>query len=188
MAGGISAATLEAIAIAPAALETWTKSAAQVRDWAATAQAGDTFVYARERHLSRNSEGAAAVRSLCGAGFATAYQKPAGGGISEYVVHRLKPRRGSVGRDPQRPASTMDGDMVRLLRVLRACVQADKPEPCPANRELAKRANLGNADRASYVLKKLIAIEAIAVEIVNKATGERVVTIVATGARTAVPQ
>jgi hypothetical protein len=172
------------MAVAPA-LETWTKSAAQVRDWAATALAGDTFTYARERHLSRNSEGAAAVRSLCGAGFATAYQKPVGGGISEYVVHRLKVRKGSVGRDPQRPGSTMDGDMRRLLGVLRACAQAG--EACPANRDLAKRANLGNADRASYVLKKLVAIEAIAVVIVKPATGERVATIAATGASTAVP-
>jgi hypothetical protein len=167
-------------------LETWTKSAAQVRDWAATAQAGDTFVYARERHLSRGSQGAAAVRALAAAGAATHYQRSVGSGISEYVVYRLKPKRASIGRDP-RPiaAQSTDGDMARMMRVLRRLAQAG--QECPVNRELAKLSGVGNADRASYVLKKLVASGDITLEIVNKATGARIITIVATSDKTAVP-
>jgi hypothetical protein len=197
MAGGIAAQidkgwlTVEQaraqIGSAPIALETWTKSAAEVRDWAATAQAGDTFVYAKERHLSRSSTGAEAVRALIAGGYATANVRAVGNGISEYIVRRIKPsKRVSIGHDRRAPTGPKyDGDMSRMLRVLRLLAREQKP--CPANRDLAKLARLGNGDQASYALKKLVKAEAIAVEIVRASTGERIVTLVDSGEKTAAP-
>jgi hypothetical protein len=166
-------------------METWTRSAGAIRDWVGTAPAGAEMVYAQERHLARGSEGAALVRRLVAGGHVTCFQRPLGGGVKAYVIHRLRLQRGSVGRAPKPAVPKLDGDMARVMNILRAC--ARDRLPCPTNRDLAKRAGVGNADQASYVLKKLVRDGFIRVTIVNAATGQRVVTILATSAQTAGP-
>jgi hypothetical protein len=176
MAGG------EAMLAPAAMLETWTLTAAQVRDWAATAEAGAELTYAHERHLARRSDAAAAVRRLCEQGFATAYQRPIAHGISDYIVRRLRTGRAAIGRAPAAGKPRLDGDMARVLHVIRQCVRARMP--CPANRALAKKAGVHNP---SYVLQKLSERGVIESRVVNPATGARIVTIVATGEATASP-
>lgn len=186
----IQSVLVEAVAsVEQGKLVTWSKDATAIRDWAATAKAGDEMVYARERHLSRLNAGASVVRTLVERHLATAYHRPApdapGTGIREYVVRRIKPGKVSIGHDPAQKRQQLDGDMAAVLRVLKDC--ARNRDACPNNRELARRAKIGNGDQASYQLKKLVKRGFVAVAIVNEVTGARVVTILKDGIETAQP-
>jgi len=185
MAGGIAkqVSLIPSAGIGAAVPETWTLSAGEIRAWLATAKAGDQMVYACERHLSRFSDGAKLARTLEEQRFATLFHKPIGGGIKQYIIRRLKIEKGSIGRSPAPRRARLDGDMARVLRVLRDC--ARHGQPCPQNRELGQRASVQNP---SYQIQKLVAGGFILSRIVDAAKGLRVITILASGVETAEPR
>jgi hypothetical protein len=101
-------------------------------------------------------------------------------------MQRLKPQRASIGRVQPAKRPALDGDMARVMNVLRRLTR--EAMPCPCNSDLGKLAGVGNASQASYVLRKLSEAGFIRSVIVNAATGARVITIIASGAQTREPR
>jgi hypothetical protein len=167
---------------ATARLETWTLAVDDIRSWASTAPAGAELVYAREWHLNRHSPAAREARRLEKLGCVMMAQRGNPGQLKAYILQRLRPKRGVIGKPLKSNAPTLDGDMARLLRVLRLC--AKQKRACPCNRELSREAKVHNP---SYILQKLTDAKVVESVVIDRVTGLRRVTILATGEETALP-
>lgn len=142
--------------------------------WVKAAPAGAEIVYA-QGGLPKWSKTVPNVRDLAMRDIVVAFQVK-GSDPAQYVIRRTaKPY--SEPPEPVRIAREIaprTDDMARLLTVIRA--YARKGAPCPCNRDLAKMAGLSNGNRASYLIKKLIADRHIMREDSRWAPG-RIVTI-----------
>jgi len=168
------------IAAPPAVvLESWALSPDAIRAWAETAAPGSELIYARDYRLGAKSPAGELVRRLHRAGLVIMAQRGNAGQVKAYIVRRLST---PILRTPKAKQPTLDGDMARVLRVIRRCIRAGKP--CPPNRQLAKEAGVQNP---SYALQKLVAAKVITNTIVNPKEGARVIVIMATGEATAMP-
>ncbi|UAK24368.1 hypothetical protein [Sphingomonas nostoxanthinifaciens] len=174
--------TAPMIAGAMPAYESFTLDASAIRDWCGTAKAGEQLVYSVGWHLPPRSSGAARARKLQALGYVALAQKRLPNGMIEYRMQRLRPARAAVGRDPRQTRMRLDGDMARVMSVIRRCARTR--QPCPQNRVLARLAGVINA---SYQLQKLVDAGFIESRIVDAASGARIITVKETGASTAVP-
>lgn len=176
--GGLTA--MATLAAPPAvSLSTWALSPVAIHAWAETAAPGAELIYACDHRLGANSPAGELVRRLRKAGLVTMAQRGRPGEVKAYVVKRLA---APIVRTAKARQPVLDGDMARLLRVIRRMVRAG--EVCPPNRALAKQSGVANP---SYALRKLVAAKVITSEIIHPAEGTRVITIVATGEATAMP-
>lgn len=159
----------------------------RVLDWAERARPGDTLTYGSGDRLS--PQAVEAVRRLAEADFVDLVRKRRDGKWI-YIAQRrsrafdaarldYRPSRGAV-----RPSGKMRGRSVEraLLRILTRAARLGLP--CPGNAALAVMLGLPGAVSASYRMRRLVAAGLIAVEQADPAR-PRVVTICATGARTA---
>lgn len=176
--GGLTA--MATIAAPPAVvLSSWALSPDAIRQWAETAAPGAELIYACDYRLGAKSPAGELVRRLRRAGLVTMVQKGRPGEVKAYIVKRLPT---VISRTPKAKQPVMDGDMARIMRVIRRCIRDG--ERLPSNRELAKVSGVANP---SYALAKLVKAKIITNEIVHPCEGWRVITIVASGAATAMP-
>jgi hypothetical protein len=156
-------------------------SDAEFKAWLQRAEAGDRCVYARAAHLPNGCAVGEAARGFAAAGAVTLTRGrfAPGSPLFEFFAKRT-----SFPLAAEAPAPSDDAlhpDERRLLEVL--VEHADRGEPCPSNRVLARLALLAGVEQASYRIRCLRDKGAILVRPVPLDPG-RVVTIVATGART----
>lgn len=129
--------------------------AAAVIAWAKNAVEGDELVYGIG-HLPAWSKAPRAVRDMDARGIVFAFHD-----VSESPKHYVCRRTAAPYSDPPVPLRVArdmpprDREQAAMLRFLTR--EARKGRPCPANRELAELLNLKNGDRASYMLKCLVA-------------------------------
>jgi hypothetical protein len=175
-------------------LREFTLSPEEVERWASIAKPGDRIVYHRGPRLVR-SPGVDAVTRLHDDGEiilnCRAARDQAGRvqpGLTEWLATRRaepeKPRAPlpSFLQRSNGPLTDTRDEKERVLAVLKR--HANLERACPSNREIAAQAGLKSADRAAYLLRLLIADQAVRVDTDNR-SGFRVVTIVATGRKTA---
>lgn len=165
----------------------WALSEDAVNRWMNASKPGDRTVYAKGNRLIR-TPGVDAVSQLHDEGELILNYRSAGEMGGEWIMTRrsmpqavppaqrvLRPLADEPERDEESSAEH------RVLVILRR-ITAFR-HPCPTNAELARLAKLNNPDQAAYQLKKLITAKLIRVE--TLATGFRVITVVATGRKTA---
>lgn len=180
MAGGIEAIVIAASA---SALEAWTLAPSAISAWAEGAQPGEELVYARG-YLTARSAAAKKVQRLRAAGLVTYFQKPpVAGEPRSYVVRRLRSNPIPLGRPRPTKAPRIDGDMARVLRVLRKCAREAKV--CPTNRAIEREAGVRNA---SYQIQKLADAGVLASRVIDHATGTRQISFPSTEQKTALPE
>ncbi|MCZ4340160.1 hypothetical protein O4H52_00980 [Sphingomonadaceae bacterium G21617-S1] len=147
---------------------------AAVEAWAKSAAPGDSLKYA-EGSLPKWSKVLPFVRDLAVRDIVFAW---CDGGRRYWIKRLAKPY--SSAPQPVRLARDIpprDADMARLLSILTG--YARKGVPCPSNRDLARRAELSNGDRASYLIKCLVGAGYIRCEVVPAHKGwHRIITIV----------
>ena len=155
--------------VAPAdAVEAWTRTAAK----------GDSFVYCSAIELIRG-ETSAKVRELVQRGLVTSHQRRRAGGGWEFFVLRtsLVPKEAPRQRD--HAADTILSALKRAANLGLAC---------PSDVELARVAGLSTRDQAQWRVRKLVDEGVIQSTVAHEnGVPTRVVTIVATGKRTALP-
>lgn len=186
MRGGNAAQTVEVNAFftAPSrapAVESWTLTAAQVDKWLKTARVGDVLRYAHGPCLVQGSA-AARIRELIASEDVTALpQKRADDGGFDYRVVRNRVR---VVRNVP---SVVDRGMAAVLQLLTEA--ADAKAPCPSDSDMGRQLG-GTPDQVKWALRKLVAAKLVATRIVGTRRNPkfRVVTILATGAETAMPE
>ncbi|MBA4092277.1 MAG: hypothetical protein C0494_17030 [Sphingobium sp.] len=156
----------------------------QLDNWAARALPGEDAVYSVGARPGDKI--GAAARELQAAGLVTMTSKRMDGRL-RHIVQRLADPRPSrkVYAAPRGRFAPASDDAKRATRaVLRLLVRAAKRgEPCPTNAELARAVGLKDAVAASYRMRRLVKDGAIVVEEPSPLE-RRVVTIVASGART----
>jgi len=162
-------------------LESWTLAPDAIRTWAETAHPGTALVYARG-WLSARSGAAVLARRLRARGLVTFVQKSVPGG-KLYLMQRLSASPIPLGKPRKAKAPQMDGDMARVLRVLRLCARHQRV--CPCNRDLGREAGVRNA---SYAIQKLVDAKIIESRILDRVKGTRLISIIATEQRTALPE
>jgi hypothetical protein len=152
--------------------------------WVKAAEPGRELVYAQGSLPGWSTVGAI-VRDLDARGIVFAFYEGKGG---HYVIRRLSapysdaPPKRRISRQMEPTAD----DKARLLKVLQA--EAKAGQPCSTNRTLAIKAGLSGGDRASYLIKLLIAEGAIEREDSPTWAPTRKITIVATGRSTFVAE
>ncbi len=166
-----------------AASECWAMVETMVNGWLATAKPGERLIYAKGPRLLRT----AGVEAISRAGdeqrvrlnFTRGID-----GVGHYLATMLPPAmRADAPRTAAipRPEEPERDEEQRVLAVLRR--HANMGKPCPTNVEIARQAQLKNADRAAYLLRLLISAQHIRVEAATD--GQRIITIVGSGKRTA---
>lgn len=162
-------------------------TAERVMDWAESARPGETLTYASGDHAP--AEALAAARRLADAELVDLVGKRRDGKWI-YIAQRrsrafdagridYRPSRGAVRPSEKSRARAVDRALLRLLsRTARLGLV------CPGNAALAVMLGLSGALAASYRMRRLVAAGVIAVEHADP-TRPRIVTILATGARTA---
>lgn len=174
---------------APLPSELWWISRAEAVDaWVRAAKAGDEYLYAHCEMLPPLGAAAARVRWLVERGAVLAFQRRAGPGYFDYVVRRSRIGLGSAGvivRPTLRLIVDRDAEAALLLDLIGAAARAGRS--CPSHRALAAAAGIPLA--RTRALQSCMEQEGtIQVERVPAAWPEpvkRIVTIVATGERTA---
>lgn len=161
----------------------WALTRAAAEAWLARARPGEQLVYARGPRLLQ-SDGVKALQDRFDEGEVTFTTRRIAADDIAYIAERLA--GGSRPAPHQRFARTApppdDADEIAMLMAtLRRLAAARRP--CPTNRELGEMVGDIGPDRVAYLLRKLISARRIAVEALGN--GRRVVTIIATGKRTA---
>lgn len=160
------------------------ETADRVQAWFDAARAGEQIVYARGGSLPRQAPGVLAVRKLHDDGRLILFQRRLAAFRFEYVAQRRaeasRPRTGAVARLMEVGRAGLDDDCTDLFAELKR--RARLGLPCGTNRELGEELGGLSPDRVSYLFKKLQKAERISI---NSSGEERVVTIAASGARTA---
>lgn len=152
--------------------------------WVQRARKGDVLRYATG-HLPSWSATPKRLYELCQQGL-VALTVDRNTSPKEYLAERTDlawPGATPPVRRIARAIPPSADDMARLLKVLQA--EARGEQPCSTNQALAIKAGLSDANRASYLMKKLVRAGAILNEAVNWWPG-RQVTDLSTGARTLV--
>jgi hypothetical protein len=150
--------------------------------WLSIATPGSEFLYATRATLPPGCKPAAYLRTLAAAGEIDLFQRCcAGGGLKNYVARRKAPEQ-----KPEAPASSTRAerperadDVLAMLRTV-----ARRGLPCPTDAAIARHLNLRRPSEAAALLSDLADVGEILLERVSRPY-QRVVTIVATGKRTA---
>ncbi len=163
---------------------TFYADARQLAAWFEGAQPGASAIYATGPCLDPAAEVAAMVRGWVADGAAISLQERRDGRLT-YRVRRVCAQAGAAGKSALRSASVAGGELDetpegKLLAHLARL--ANLGLPCPTNAELARATGLRDADAAKYRFRQLQARRLITVTSTPEC---RVVTVVATGARTA---
>jgi hypothetical protein len=165
----------------------WAMTGDAVKDWVLGAKAGDTLVYAKAQslHSLRHSTGIKAINEMFDAGLITLTSRKLSPGFYSYIAQRLKTpsRPAPSARLAQRVVDPDSDDLASLMQILRRF--AARHRPCPTNRELGQMIGGLNPDQAAYLLRKAQSRGRIRIDATNY--GQRVVTITASGKRTARP-
>lgn len=168
--------------------------------WLENAAPGDELKYATGPALGRDAPAGVLARSWAAEGEVVLFQRrPGPGKPLEYVARRKVPNVvapkgggrlfGSAARRVARPAlgapadfaETQAGQVYGLMVRLAA-----KGLACPNNRRIAELLELNTAEQARYAMTRLVRAGMIRVE-ADSTFAPRIVTIVETGARTAMP-
>ncbi|MCZ4340595.1 hypothetical protein O4H52_03180 [Sphingomonadaceae bacterium G21617-S1] len=154
--------------------------AGAVLAWVEKAETGRELVYA-EGSLPGWSNVGALVRDLDDRKIVFAYYE---GATGHYIIRRLSEpyRPAPAKRRVSRQLEPTADDKARLLMVLRA--EAKAGQPCSTNKVLAIKAGLSDGDRASYLIKLLVAEGAIQRDDNVAWAPTRKITITATGKST----
>ncbi|TXC73941.1 hypothetical protein FSZ31_04260 [Sphingorhabdus soli] len=155
--------------------------------WCAAAQAGDVLVYAHGPVLPRTAAVVTLAREYADAGLVTLSSQRVAKGFEWNAVRSrvravrdISDRRAEDALAALSPPEEGSVDDIILRALKRA---ANFNAPCPSNADLARLARLDTPVAASDVIKRLKKRGAITVLV--PAMGGRVVTIAATGKRTA---
>lgn len=161
----------------------WALTSTEVRRWFERAAIGDELVYARGPRLVQ-SDGVKLLQQLHDRGLVTFTSRRIGPDDTAFLVQRLKGDERPPAR-AQLAVRSRSGDTEDELAMLMAILRrtAGKRAPCPSNRELGEEMGNPNPDRVAYLLSILARERRIEVE--ARPRGHRVVTILATGKRTA---
>jgi hypothetical protein len=165
----------------PAAVESWTATAADVEAWMAAAKPGDRFVYATGPTLIQGAA-AALVRKLRDAGeIASHNQRNRFSNALEYVAIRNRVR--VVTQRAPVCCPNMMAVLVELQNAAQAGIR------CPSDSEIGARTGL-TGGQVKWQLEKLEAAKMIERRNVPAPSDSRfrVVKVIATGAETAGPQ
>lgn len=161
--------------------------AAQLEEWLRNAAPGDEVHYAFGPVLNWQNPTAALVKEWLAGNEVIAFQRRGGDGRLIYCARRRDPAadgqaspRQALPRDEAFEA-TAEGQVYLLLV---RC--ANMGLPCPSNRTIADQCDLRDAEAARYRFNNLVEQRRIAVR-QGSTFGGRVVTICATGRRTAEP-
>ena len=156
----------------------WAVDVEDFRRWLQKAAAGDRIDYAGGPSLPHGFPVVAEVRRAIDAGLVLSHHLRGDGGHVYAAVRRADPSRPARGAGRPIAGSVA----ARMLSILEKAAQATRP--CPTNAVLAVALNLRNSEQARYIFGRLVDAGLIAVE--NRGPKQRrIVTILATGARTA---
>jgi len=162
-------------------------SAAELRAWAGRARPGERFVYFSGPALVQGPAARAAAAMYRAGLVDLPPARRTGDRASscfEWSVERIGPRG---GRGRRAPLAVRDAAAARILAVLRRAAGAGRP--CPSDTQLARIGRLATRDQAQWRVRKLEAEGRIRTEIWPGPDGPwRVVEIVASGLRTALPR
>lgn len=161
--------------------------------WLENAAPGDELRYATGPALGREAPAGQLARQWAEEGEVMLFQRrPGPGKPLEYVARRkeppVKPRasRALPGRQARPllplPQDFAESDEGRMLALLTEAAEAGVA--CPSESELARRLELNSRRRAQYLINRLMRASLIRVQSSTSFHG-RVVTIVATGKKTA---
>lgn len=157
-----------------------------IEAWLETAKPGDAHTYFTGSFLIQ-IPAVIMARRLCDQGEVILVQQRNDRGTLDYVMKRRAnvepPPMSAAQAGRRRPPpidASIEAETERLMAVLRRL--AERKHPTPTNRQLAEKAALKDADAARYRLCLLASKGRI--KIANLADGTRVITIVASGART----
>jgi hypothetical protein len=165
----VTAATFQIAAL------TLCRPSAELLAWAACAKIGERFVYAVGRVEPRSDPIWRLAGSLADARRVTLVRDRRGDGLIEFIAERI--------RETPRPVVIVqtDDDDDAVLRAIRR--RLNLRLPMATNAELARECSLKDANRASYVLRRLIARGVI--QIVEMGPKQRrIVTLMATRQKT----
>jgi hypothetical protein len=153
-------------------------SAANFRAWYAKG-AERRIVYAQGPSLDQGCEVAILVRKMIAAGCLRAFhERRQDGGGWNFIAERID---AAIEAQPSGETDQLTGEQLRVLAVLDH--HAGAGLPCPTNSALAREARVRDGYAARYIVQRLADTGHIRVE--NRGPRlTRVVTIVATGART----
>lgn len=156
-----------------------------VEEWARKARPGETLVYHSGAFLVKSLAAVRAADALIERGEAIPVQVRIGPGQFDYCLQKRAnaERQLSAGAiNGRKVGSAIDAEEYeQLLAVLRRL--ANFKQACPSNKELARLAELKDAESVRYRLTQLSIAGVIAVR--TPPQGVRVVTIVASGRSTA---
>lgn len=166
------------------AISSWTSSIVAINRWLKASATGDQFIYAHGHNLLDPAL-AEHVRKLAAEGEVKMRTRRAADGVFDYFVIRDRVRIVAVHpRKAQGPV--LDEATNGLLLKLKAVARAG--ERCPSDKALAAAIGL-ERNQVSWCFRKLRDLELISTEIVATPSDPkfRIVTIVASGDRTALP-
>ena len=166
-----------------------TVTAADVEAWIGIAQPGDRLCYNAGWGLPKRAPGVLAVDELIESGEVLPFQtrRTDGKGSNYWIQRRAEIDASATLLSSAAIAGDGEGEAVadQLMVILRRCARFDRR--CPTDREIAEQLDLKNSDASNYQIRKLRSAGRI--DIVTVQSGEhagwRVVTITASGARTA---
>lgn len=161
-----------------------------VKEWARRARPGEVLVYYSGAFLVKAMPAVRAADALIAAGEVIPIQKKLGPGRYDYSIQKRRNAErqlsaGALGGSAtaRRVGVAVDGEeLERLMAVLRRL--ANFRLPCPVNAELARLAQLKDAEAARYRLKLAEEQGLIRVRVPTPGA-QRVVTIIASGRSTA---
>ncbi len=163
----------------------WTLTRDAVDDFLRTAKAGDRLVYASGSHLLQ-TDGVKAIKRAADLNQLVLNFRRKSATVGEWIATRKRPAAAEPAPAPRRPiAPQLDFDEGAQLMAL-LCNLARNRRPCGTNREIGDMLGGIAPERVSYLLRRQVAAEAIAVE--QLAGGVRVVSIRASGLSTARPE
>jgi len=181
-------AAAPSLADMPQGNATWVISAEALQAWADAARPGERRTYARapSMGLPRHEAGVRIARQLFDDGLVTLVQQRINAEVTDYIAVRLDrngrpaPQLRLAQPVPPMPASDEAAMMMAILRRIAAAKRV-----CPTNRELGRMVGGLTPDQAAYLLRKLVTAGRIRIDSYDR--GGRVITITATGKRTARP-
>jgi hypothetical protein len=169
MTGGIAPTSA-----APEALAQFVMDADVVARWAREAGPGDAIVYARAEHLPPRCATAAIVRRLMAEHKVVLRQTRLADGRTDYWIRRKAPIRSAARHTIKSDRPALNGNALKVLRYLRAVARSGGV--CPPYATIGRKAGVGTVEQARYAERKLREAGELSSEVLDAATGLRVVT------------
>lgn len=159
--------------------ESWVLPLAEVAGWFAAAAPGDTLRYACGPFLVQGQTSAfVRDKGLDGLAHPTQTRR------DDCVGFDFKVRKLADAVAPAKPPAEPDAALEAIFAIVERA--AERERPCPSDTELARAAGLATRAQAAWRMTQLREAGRIASEkVTGRAGAERIVTIVATGKRTA---